>query len=147
MHQLPKFKTPLIIENHPENYNGYKFITLIQYSVIDEPFLSIIDNVTSNKIYLYDLDSCVQENLDEDLIITEALNWYKNYKDKLPFSIYLSSRNLSGITGTIYKSFNVEYITRFIGPLHCYNVNEPYNIKRKKFKKMPDSMVLDYVTY
>lgn len=141
-----KTKTPLISEDHPNEYNGYPFITLLQYGN-EITYLSVIDNTTSSHIKAYILDLCNAENVNEQFIITECIKWYESYKEKVPLSVYFSSNNLTDIAGRIYKTFNIEYISRAIGPLPYYNMDIPHLIKRKKCKKVHESMILNYIKY
>ena len=81
---------PLIIEQHPDNYTGYPFITLIVYG--ESQLLTIIDNQDKHNIYAYVLDFCQIEHIDEQLILKIANNWNnnKNYPISIEFANYLA---------------------------------------------------------
>ena len=85
---------PLIIEEHPEDYDGYPFITLIQYTN-DQEIITIVDNSNDKSISAFVIDLCAQEKVDEKILITIASEWYySNAKNQYPLSIEFSRRNL-----------------------------------------------------
>lgn len=126
---------PLIIEPHPSDYNGYPFITLIQYC--EEHYLTIIDNSTGESIKAFVLDLCGAEKIDESSLIEIANNWYKTKKNKHPLSIEFAKHGLTEKTSKIYKNFNVEYVKRVIGPLPKFPMGEAISIKKRKKKTIP----------
>lgn len=129
---------PLIIEEHPADYDGYPFITLIQYN--KKHFLAIVDNTDAKTIKSYILDLCGPESVNEELIIQVAAEWYKNSSDKYPISFEFSKRGMSEMTRKIYKSYTIEYVTRIIGPLPKFNMAETISVKRRRRKPVPSGM-------
>jgi hypothetical protein len=129
---------PLIIENHPDDYDGYPFITLLQYR--NNQLLSIIDNVTDKYVKSYVLDYCGPASVDEEQIISVATNWYTEYKDKYPISFAFSRLGISNDVSKIYRSLNIEFITRVIGPLPRFEMSEIHSIKRRRRKAIPSGM-------
>lgn len=123
---------PLIVENHPSDYEGYPFITLIQYRKTH--VLSIVDNSTDETIKLYVLDLCGPERVREKEVIDVAANWYDNNKTLHPISVEFSRLGLTSETGRIYRTFNIEFVTRVIGPLPHFEMNEVIRVKRRKRK-------------
>lgn len=130
-------KYPLITEPHPESYNGYPFMTLLTYG--NEKILTIVDNHNKHSINAFVLDYCNIENLNEDMIIRSALNWYNDETINYPISIAFAKNPNLG-THKIYKSFNINYVKRIIGPLPIYNMETIKKIKRKK-KKISDTNI------
>ncbi len=126
---------PLIRENHPSDYNGYKFITLIQYN--DSNLLSIVDNVQEGHIFAYVLDYCNSSKINENNLIEVANGWFENGCKDYPISIEFSRKNLSNEYSKIYRTFSTEYVTRVIGPLFIYDMNTVYKVKRRKKKNIP----------
>ncbi len=136
---MKKIKQPnLIREDHPDTYNGYKFITLIKYN--GDTFLNIVDNIVNNQIVAYVIDFCNNSEVDELALIELADYWYSNNKNKHPFSIEISKRGLSNYYNKILRNFPVDYVTRVIGPLPEFNMGGPKKIKRKKKKSIPKSV-------
>jgi len=98
-----KQDVPLIIEEHPDDYNGYPFITLIQYR--QEHILTIVDNATEKEIRAFVLDMCSPAGIDEELIITVANEWYLKNKTRFPLSFEFSRRNISHLISPIFKKY------------------------------------------
>lgn len=127
-------KIPLVIEPYPENYDGYKFITLIRYN--DENYLNLVDNVVNNTIISYVLDLCPPNNLNEEKIIDVANYWFNNNKDKYPLSIEYSKNNMGEETSKILRCFPIDYVARVIGPLNMYKMSGTYKIRKRKKKNI-----------
>ena len=129
---------PLIVEDHPSEYDGYPFITLIQYR--NEHVLTIVDNVTNKHIKLFVLDLCGPDGVNEENVISVASEWYNTSSERYPLSFEFSRRGLSEATGRIYRSFNIEFVTRVIGPMPKFNMNEGQSVKRRRRKPIPAGM-------
>lgn len=126
---------PLIVEDHPDDYDGYPFITLIQYR--RSHVLAIVDNSDDQTIKSYVLDLCGPERVDEERVIEIAASWYKQHKTEYPLSVEFSRRGITPEVGRIYRSFNVEFVTRVIGPLPRFEMTETIRVKRRKRKAVP----------
>lgn len=129
-----KESIPLIIEQHPQSYNGYPFITLIQYRT--EHILSIIDNYTEKEIKCYVLDLCSTYNINEEIVINVADYWFNNNKNKYPLSFEFSKEGISKKINPIYKKFNIDYVSRIIGPLFTFSNNDTIKTKRKRIRNI-----------
>jgi hypothetical protein len=125
----------LVIEEHPENYNGYEFITLIRYN--DKNFLTIIDNVIDTSIIVYVLDFCNQLIISEEEVINIANDWYENNRKNYPISIEFSKRTLGDEMSKIVREFNLDFITRIIGPTFEFPMSGNRKIRRRKKKPLP----------
>lgn len=131
-------KYPLIIEAHPDNYNGYEFLTLIRYN--DNDFINIIDNICNKQIITYVLDFCGPANVDEQFIVNIASSWYQNNRENYPISVEFSKLKLTEQTTKILRYFPVDYVTRIIGPLPEYNMQGPIKVKKRKRRPIPKNM-------
>ena len=132
---------PLIVEPHPSDYQGYPFITLIQYR--KEHSLTIVDNADDKTIKLYVLDLCGPSQVNEELLITIAHDWYKTGEyEKCPVSIAFSRSGISPEAQKIYRSYNVEFVTRVIGPLPKFEMKKVRSIKRRRRKPIPPGVEL-----
>lgn len=127
----------LIREDYPDDYDGYKFITLIQFN--DEKYLSIVDRLTEKTLSVYLLDLCGSKNVDEEHILSIAHEWYNSDRHKFPISFEFSRLNFSKQASTIYRVFNNDFIERVIGPLPPVEHSKA-TIKRKKRKKLPPTL-------
>jgi hypothetical protein len=124
--------TPLIIETHPKNYNGYPFLTLIQYRKI--PMLTIVDNIDNEVIRAYVLDLCEPEDIDKELLFQVAADWYDNDLNNFPISIAFSKAGMTKQTSKIYRVLNIELVSRFIGLASKFPVGNIKSIKRRRRK-------------
>lgn len=129
---------PLIVEPHPEDYFGYKFITLIRYN--DFNYLNIIDNVSNGSINTYVLDLCSQSNVDEEKLIDVAHNWFNNEKQYHPISVEFSKLGFADEFGKIFRIFPIDYVARVIGPLPSYKMSGAYKIRKRKKKNVHPSI-------
>lgn len=123
---------PLIVEQHPSDYKGYEFITLLKY--IDDYYLIIVDNITDTQIIAYVLDYCQQSNVNEEELINIANDWYENKRDKYPISIEFMRTNVIDNARLLLRYFQLDYVTRIIGPIYRYDMSGPKKIKRRKRK-------------
>jgi hypothetical protein len=126
---------PLIREDHPDDYTGYSFITLIQYR--KDNILTIVDNSDDKQIRAFVLDLCAPSHVDEERVIEVATGWYEVAHERYPISFEFSRLGLSGDTAKIYRSFNIEFVTRVIGPLPRFEMGAQPSIKRRRRKPVP----------
>ena len=125
---------PLVIENHPSNYKGYPFITLIQFK--DEVWLTVIDNISKKYINAYVLDLCTTELIDEGEFIQLASEWYLHHKEKYPMSVMLNKMGLADQVKQLYKSFNIDYVKRVIGPVYDFKMSAQPQIRKRRVKQI-----------
>ena len=126
---------PLIIEEHPADYDGYPFITLIEFR--DNHLLGIIDNATDKMVKAYILDLCGPSSVNEEIVIKVAADWYSKSKDRYPISFEFSKMGMSDDVKLIYKSFPIGFVTRIIGPIPKFEMNEVKSVKRRRKKALP----------
>lgn len=131
-------KAPLIVEAYPDDYDGYQFITLIRYD--NQNYLAIVDNVVNNNIVAYILDMCAQHHIDEELFVNLVHDWYYTKKSPYPLSIELSKMGISGELSKILRCFPVDYVSRVIGPLPTFKMNNATKIRKRKKKDIPKNM-------
>lgn len=125
---------PIKVENHPPEYTGYPFMTLIKFN--DVPNLTIVDNVHKKHLDAYCLDMCLPAGVDERTIIKVANYWYHTNKEQYPISVEFSKRGLSPLASRIMKSYSVEFISRIIGPVSFFEMKNPSKVRKRK-RKIP----------
>lgn len=135
-----EISVPLIIQPHPKEYEGYPFITLIQYK--RDHFLTIVDNYDGKQIKTYLLDYCGPTNVDEKSIIEITFEWYNNRRTQYPVSFEFAKHGISEEVAKIHRIFYIEFVTRVIGPLPKFPMEEITSIKRRKKKGLPPGMQL-----
>ncbi len=130
-----QYSVPLIVEPHPSDYNGYRFITLIRYN--DDNTLNIVDNIINKQIHTYVLDLCGPEEVNEQEFIKIASQWYSadNYK-QYPLSVEFSRIGYSHISNKILRVFPVDYITRIIGPITEYPMSGYEKCRKRKKRSL-----------
>jgi len=132
---------PLIVEPHPADYDGYPFITLIQYR--KEHVLAIVDNADDKTIRSFVLDLCSPAQVDEEQVIRVATDWYEHRRDRYPISFEFSRLGIASATGKILRSFNTEFVTRVIGPLPRFDMSEVQSVKRRRRKPVPHGVEIN----
>jgi len=136
--QQDKKQSEVIIEPHPVGYDGFPFITLVQYR--KSPMLVIVDNIDDSIMRTFLLDLCGPEGVDEEMIISVAEQWYNVNRSLFPISVEFSKRGLTHITSKIYKALNVEFISRIIGPAPKYPMVNVKSVKRRRRKVISPNM-------
>lgn len=131
-------KYPLIVEAHPEDYEGYDFITLIRYNDINH--LTIIDNTDAKFINCYVLDLCKTVGVAEETIIEIAQGWYDASSSDYPISIEFSKRHMTDVASKIQRSFSIDFVTRVIGPLPQFSMKGTVKVRKRKRKPLPDGV-------
>lgn len=129
---------PLIIEPHPKDYTGFSFITLIQYR--KHPMLAVVDNMTDDIIQAYVLDLCGPEEIDEETILSIISDWFDNNRNNYPISIEFSKRGMTNQMSRIYRTLNVEFISRIIGPICKFPMDSVRSVKRRRRKSISDGI-------
>ena len=142
---MKKQPAPLIIEQHPKDYTGFPFITLVQYHKTS--LLCIVDNTDDNVIRAYVLDTCGPAGVDEEMVVEAAQDWFDNYSNAYPISIHFSKIGISQITSKIYRTINIEFVSRAIGPVPKYPLLTNKSIKRRRRKPLsPTIAISDHFT-
>ena len=134
-------QVPLIVEPHPDDYDGYPFITLIKYR--DHHTLNIVDNADDKTIKTYVLDMCGPESIDEESVISIAAEWYENSRSKYPISFEFSKRGISDAMSRILRSYNIDFVTRVIGPLPSFEMKSIRATKCRRRKQVPAGVAVN----
>lgn len=141
MANIRRQKIPLIIEKHPETYNGFPYITLIEYR--KSLLLTIVDNTTPTHIHAYVLDLCGPESVDEVQMLEIVDEWFNEGTRQHPVSIEFSKRGLTPHTTKIYKSLNIEFVSRVIGPAPVYDMIGSKRVNKRKRKPIPPEQLVN----
>jgi len=119
----------MIKEPHPANYNGYPFITLIQFH--DRHIITIVDNVDKKILKAYALDLCEAESVNESAIIQVTSEWYAS-NTTYPLSIEFAKRDMTDEVSRIYRTYAVENVVRVIGPIKSFDMDHTLKIRRRR---------------
>ena len=131
----------IIREDYPANYNGYRFITLVQFN--EEKYLTIVDRLTDKTLSVYLLDLCGPRGIDEELILNSAYEWSISTRKSFPISYEFARIGISEQVSSIYKSFNIDFVERVIGPLPEVEVRNA-TVKRKKRNIIPSNIEINF---
>lgn len=137
--QPRKNSIPLIIEPHPHDYVGLPFLTLVQFK--KQPMLAVIDNIVDGVINAYVLDLCGPENVNEEIVILTAAEWYNENRSNYPISIEFSKRGMTVDMSKIYRSLNAEFVSRIIGPVPKFAMSGHNTIKKRRKRPLPSGVV------
>jgi hypothetical protein len=96
-------------------------------------------------IQVFALDLCGPECVDEELVISIATEWYMLNRNNFPISFEFSRRGLVSETSKIYRSLNMEFVSRVIGPVPKYPMNTTKSIKRRRRKALPANIEVTVV--
>lgn len=136
MIQYLREKKKIIIEHHNDSYNGYPFVSLIQYKKHNF-YVCIIENVNNKQLKAYALDWCDAEKINESAIIESAVKWY-DQGCLFPISVQFAKDSINYDTSKIYKIFNLDNIDRIIGEIYYYDLL-PKKIKKRKCRIIPEA--------
>lgn len=124
---------PLVAEMHPDGYTGLPYLAMIQYHNKTE--IVVVDNCTDTHIRAYVLDLCGPNNLDEVAFLNIVEDWYGTGSPIIPLSIELVRRGLVKQTTTILRSFNIDFVTRVIGPVFKFTAGNASTNKTRRRKR------------
>jgi hypothetical protein len=133
----------MIIESHPDTYNGYPFITLVQFN--ERHLLTIIDNYDKKTIKAYVLDFCEVVQIDELSLIEVANNWFGEGHPTYPISIEFSKLGLTAEVSKIYRSYAIDSVSRIIGPMSSFDMDHIHKVKRKR-RVIPSDVIRTQLT-
>ena len=133
-HVRRKFKD-IIIQDHPDNYQGYPFVSLIVLAKKNQ--LVVIDNANSQGIRSYVIDLCVPNKIDEAQFIELTQDWYDNHR-QVPLSVYISRKGFAANMFPIFREYSIHDIQMIIGPVFTFNMEQTISTKHKRRKPVED---------
>lgn len=125
---------PLVIENIKDKANLY-YLSLIEYK--RESYLAIIDNITSNEISAYVLDYAQQEKIDMQHFLSITNHWFYKSANKHPLSFEIAKLGLTSQLSPLYRTFDVNYISRVVGHPFSFDLSPRTKVKRRKAVALP----------
>jgi len=128
-------KTPtLIIEPHPKDYNGVSWATYIQYSGYEK--LVVVNSLEFDYLWAYSIESMNEEECEIFYQIMEEYWIQELYGEPLRYKIspdqWISERSLGFIFGKLITAYNVENISRIIGPVREPDIVPPKTAVRRR---------------
>lgn len=138
------FVIPLVIEEHPRDYKGYPFITLVEYR--KQHCLVIVDNIDDEQLHAYVLDLCGPENVDEAVLIDIAAQWWEGSRGNFPIAIEFARRGMTPSMSKLYRSYSIDNISRIIGPVSKFPIGTVKSEKRRRRKPLPAGIAITDVS-
>jgi hypothetical protein len=132
-------KTPPLIVEHLESEMNYSFLTLLEYKRVR--YLTVIENLVDDEITAYCLDQLSAEGIDQGWFMTIALRWFYGASDKYPLSFEFAKLGKTEVVKRVMKTFNVASVSRVVGRLFVYNVQEKPKTRRRKVTRKISSTV------
>jgi hypothetical protein len=126
---------PLILENIDESQLNNAYLTLIIYK--KQKYLVVVDNVHDEEISAFVLDRAGAEGVDLNWFRSVCNLWFYKSSDKYPLSIEFAKMGNLDKVKSMLKTFNVTSISRIIGRIFMYNINQKPKVKRRKIVPVP----------
>ena len=125
----------LVIESHPEDYEGVPWATLIQYA--GRARLVVVNTLELDFLWAYGIENM---NTQEYEIFYEVMEDYwtrtlygEPVRARVSPDQWISERKLGSIFGKIISAYSVENISRIIGPVRYPDPSPPKTrVRRRK---------------
>jgi len=125
----------LVIESHPEDYNGVPWATLILYA--GKHHLVVVNTLDDNFLWAYSIESMRSELVDVFCGVMDSY-WAADLYDK-PLREYVSpdqwitERGMNPLFGRQMSVYNTDNIARLIGPVRAPEIlPEKQRVRRRK---------------
>lgn len=130
---MTKHAPLLKVEPYPSHYEGFQFLSLIQYN--EKNILLIVDNILNNNVIGFVVEQCYANSLDPEVLLAKATAWRdQGLHLQMPLSIFLARYNLLDDYSVILKSYPIDSVSRIIGSIHKFEMKKSTRIRRKKHK-------------
>lgn len=132
---------PLIIEDVKDKANLH-YMSLIEYK--RENYLAIIDNITEDEISAFILDFINQEKINMQNFLSVVNQWFYKSAHKHPLSFEIAKLGLTAQLSPLYKSFDINYVSRVIGHPFSFNMEPKTKVKRRKAVPVPNTVEIRF---
>ena len=120
---------PLIFEDL-QDHSNLLFLTLLEYKKVK--YLCVVENIIDTEIQAYVLDNLSAEGIDQDWFLSIATKWFYSASDRYPLSFEFAKIGQGEIVKKTLKTFSINSVSRVIGKLFTYEINNKPKIKRRK---------------
>jgi hypothetical protein len=128
---------PLVIEYVTDPVNLF-YLSLIEYK--RDNFLSIIDNITKTDVSAFVLDFANQEKINTLNFFSVVTNWFYCSSHLHPLSFELSKTGLSDKMRPLFRTFDINSISRIIGNPFVFDFESITKVKRRKVNIIPSTV-------
>ena len=125
----------LIIESHPDDYQGVPWATLIQYA--GKARLVVVNTLEADYLWAYGIENMAGQ---EGELFYQVMEEYwvgtlygKPVRERVSPDQWISERKLGSVFGNRISAYSVENISRIIGPVRSPDPSPPKTrVRRRK---------------
>ena len=132
---------PLILENLDSNEN-HAYLTLIVYK--KQKYLVVVDNIVNEEISAFVLDIAETEDIDVNWFLSVCNLWFYASSEKYPLSFEFAKLGQLDKVKRIIKTFNINSVSRIIGRIFMYNIQNKPKVKRRKIIPVPEYVEIKF---
>jgi len=132
---------PLILENLDSNDN-HAYLTLIVYK--KQKYLVVVDNIVNEEISAFVLDIAETEDIDVNWFLSVCNLWFYASSEKYPLSFEFAKLGQLDKVKRIIKTFNINSVSRIIGRIFMYNIQNKPKVKRRKIIPVPEYVEIKF---
>ena len=126
---------PLILENLDSDQN-HAYLTLIIYK--KQKYLVVVDNVGNEEISAFVLDMAEAEGIDVKWFLSVCNLWFYSSSEKYPLSFEFAKTGHLNTVKKIIRTFNTNSVSRIVGRIFMYNIQNKPKVKRRKIIPVPE---------
>jgi hypothetical protein len=126
---------PLILENLDSDQN-HAYLTLIIYK--KQKYLVIVDNIVNEEISAFVLDLAEAEGIDIQWFLSVCNLWFYSASEKYPLSFEFAKTGQLNTVKKIIRTFNINSVSRIVGRIFMYNIQNKPKVKRRKIIPVPE---------
>jgi hypothetical protein len=139
---MSKKKIPPLIIDRVMDESNLCFLSLVEYRRME--YIGIIDNITDTHVKIFALDFIRPNTIPRTLLLSTAIRWFYEYSDRKPLSIILSQMGLTHASSPLYKSFELNGISRIVGNPFSYRHFTEQKTKKKKVLSIPEGITVTF---
>jgi hypothetical protein len=132
---------PLILENLDSTEN-HAYLTLVIYK--KQKYLVIVDNIVNEEISAFVLDNLTSEDIDVKWFLSVTNFWFYSASEKYPLSFEFAKLGQLDKVKKIIKTFNINSISRIVGKIFMYNIQNKPKVKRRKITPIPEYIEIKF---
>lgn len=119
---------PLDIQEIKDTTNLH-YLSIIEYR--KDNHLVVINNITEEEITAYSLDAAQPSGIDINNFLSVVTYWFYGGRDNYPLSFEFAKRGLTAKLAPIYRSFDINHVSRVVGVPFEYNLAARKTKRRK----------------
>jgi hypothetical protein len=133
-----KKKIPALVIEHVKEPVNLFYLSIIEYK--RENYLTVIDNITKSDVSAFVLDYTNQEKINTLDFLSLVNNWFYQSAHLHPLSFELSKHGLSDVMAPLYRTFELNSVSRIVGHPFSFNLEPSSKVKRRKVSITPSTV-------